>query len=276
MSLMSNFKKIGFLFLLVGSSLNAQLFDGYGIGSGCCCPGPLNPCAWGVVVKGGVAPTFWADRGTTYLVVPAILPPDGGPVVPGTSGTEFRDQFNTGWTVGGEITYNVDDHVQLFAEGGYRQARGRTRTLPTLTGAFLSQKFDDFETAFGYLGARYYLCEWDCWGIAPFFGAKLGLQHHFSVDYSIVTGINGIPVGLGKFTYFHDDTALSAGIQLGFDAPITDCLHLMFVIEGVFTSPMRPNHNVVLPGAGPITNVIVADTGTEICVPVTLGLRWEF
>ncbi len=273
MSLVNKIKGIAILSIVAISSLNAQIF---GLGDDCC-PGPLCPCAFGVQAKGGIAPTFFTDPDTTYLVIPGLFPVSS-PLFPVSSGDDFDDYFDLPWIVGGELSYNVSDHVQLFLEGMYRQgdAKNRSFTFPAATPIVVSLSHDDFRTWGLYVGGRYFLNRWDCLCIAPFVGAKIGFQQHRHIDASVSIAAATAAIDGGSVRLYESNYALSVGVQAGFDYAITDCLSLVFTVEGVFTSPLRPNHNAVLPGTFGVTNIIFGETGTDISVPVTLGLRWDF
>lgn len=268
MGLLSKIKKLSILSLITITSLNAQLFNG--VFGDNYCPGPLCPCSIGVQIKGGVAPTFWTDPSANAVVLPGAFP-----FVLPLATLDFDDMFDLPWTVGGELTYNLNDHVQVFGEVSYRQAdgRSRSRTLGALT---LTNDWNEFKAIGGYVGARYFLNRWECLGIAPFVGAKIGAVYHWAVQNRPDVAIDGVILGLGHVNWYHSNTALSAGIQLGFDYEITECLGLVFLVEGVFTDQMKPNHNAVFSDLLGITNGIVGETGTDISVPITLGLRWNF
>ncbi len=270
MSILHKVKNVICLSVFAVGSLQAQLFDGLGFGGGDCCPGPLNPCANGFVVKGGVAPTWWSDRGDSYVVTPGLIP-----TTVNIGAESFNNQFHTPWTVGGELTYNFTDHMQLFAEGVYRQGDGKHINTLFSDGTIAGSGLDSFRAWGVYGGARYYLNRWECIGIAPFVGAKLGFVHHQSVRSNVAFTIVGAAPITVKNTIYKSNNTFSFGIQAGFDYEICQCLYLVFTAEGVFTGPMRTSHNSSIGAAG-ISNFISGETGAEISVPVTLGIRWEF
>ncbi len=277
MSILRNVKKAVWLAVFAVSSLQAQVFDGSGFGEGDCCPGPLCPCAIGLQAKGGIAPTFFTDPDATYSVVPALFP-GTNPIVLSDSGQDFDNVFDLPWLVGGELSYNATDHVQLFLEGMYRQGDAKNKTFTSILAGFpRGIKFqDDFRTWGLYVGGRYFLNRWDCLCIAPFIGAKIGFQQYDHINAIPFIVIDGVSVRGSSIRVYESNYALSVGIQAGFDYAITECLSLVFTVEGVFTSLLRPNHNAAFEGTFGLTNTVFGNTGTDISVPITLGLRWDF
>lgn len=242
----------------------------------CCYPGPLTECAFSVLVKGGVVPTTWHNRGTIYAVNPTVAPP----IVFSIGKTpKFDDVFDLPWTVGGEVAYNVSDRAQVFLEANYLNAEGK-RHSHTIDGTnlVLSHRHRDASAWTGYLGARYYFSRsWLCDRVAPFVGFKAGFIHHKRANSHVQ--IAGIDVSTQSF--FLGETGVSAGAQIGLDVQIWDCIYAVLNFEVVFSQARRVNNNIVIvppvgAGVGGITNLNVGCLGKEVSYPITLGLRYQF
>lgn len=241
-----------------------------------CCPGPLNECHFSVLVRGGVVPTTWTNRGTIYAIAPSIPP-----FVFSIGKTpKFDDVFDLPWTVGLELAYNTSDHTQVFLEADYISAEGKRHShFEDTLGITFAHRHHNNQTWTGYIGARYYFDRcWLCDRVAPFLGFKAGFVHHKRTHNSL--SINGVDVDSGSF--FGGQTGVSAGAQLGFDVQIWDCVSAVLNFEVVFSQSRRTNNNIpiVFPvGAAPIggiTNLSVGSLGREVSYPITLGLRYEF
>lgn len=238
----------------------------------CCEDGPLTCGAWGVQVKGGVDPTIYSNRENTYLTNPALLPP----VFAGGSAS-FSNQFNCPWQVGAELTWNASTHVQFFTEYAYQQASGKRRTF-TAGGDEFFQNFSDYKANNLFFGARYYFntCWSDCcWGsIAPFAGLKGGIVWQDTVNYGFAFDDAILP----SAPYYHRQTGVGAGIQIGIDWSICNNWGIVLTSEFVGTQGLRANRNRVLETATPggVTNVSFGNTGTLLAFPVTLGVRYTF
>ncbi len=232
------------------------------------CPGPLTRSAWGVAIKGGVEPTFWTDPQINYELNP-LIPPFIFPL--NSQGDSFDKHHNTPWMVGSELFYNLSEQIQIFTEATYLQASGRTHRAGTATGINLKESFHTYRALDGYLGARKYFAAW-LWGLTPFIGAKLGVRYHFRNELNVSIP----PLLIGKGSCFLQNWCFSTGLQLGFECPITPCLNLFISLEGIFTTPLRPKPvmQLALPDGG--TAILIGETGSEISVPLSLGLRWIF
>ncbi len=232
------------------------------------CPGPLARSAWGIAVKGGVEPTFWIDPQISYEFNP-LVPPFISPL--NSQGDSFDKHHNTPWMVGSELFYNLNEQVQLFTEAAYLQASGRTHIASTAAGINLKETFHTYRAIDSSIGVRKYFAAW-LWGLTPFIGAKLGARYHFQNELNVSLP----PLSVGKGACFLQNWCFLTGLQLGFECPITACLHLFISLEGVFTTPLRPKPvmQLALPDGG--TAILIGETGSEISVPLSLGLRWIF
>lgn len=242
----------------------------------CCEDGPLTCGAWSVQVKGGVAPTDFSDRDSTYLTIPSLFPAVPNPVISAGKGPSFSRQFDCPWTVGAELAWNASTHIQFFTEYAYQQASGKHRSF-TNRGLLFGHKYDDYSNNGLYLGARYYFstCWNTCYGrLSPFAGFKGGVVWFDTINYGLEIG----GVSLGKDQYFKRRTAVSAGLQIGIDWNICENWSAVLTSEFVATGGLHGNRNKVVNPAlsNGVTNVSFGGTGTILTFPVTLGVRYTF
>lgn len=237
-----------------------------------CCCGPLNESRFGVTVKGGVDPIHWSHRPRIWVTNPSLLVP----VFSVGRAPKFDDIFDLPWTVGGELNYNLSCNSQLFIEFNYIQASGKRHSFPYFNDLSASARHRDYEAWNGYLGARYYFSRsWLCDRVAPFVGFKAGFVNHREVKRTLT--VEDVVVDSG--TFHHGRAGVSAGLQVGFDVRVWDCVFAVLNFEFVASEPHRANNAIAIDSpvlAGGITNVSVGPLGTEISFPITLGLRYEF
>lgn len=249
----------------------------------CCeCPPALCEGRWSVMVRGGVAPTNWTEHGNAFLTVPF------SPFVVSLGNADkFNKIFDTPWLVGAEIAYNISCSAQVYIEGNYVQATGKKFNHEVLLNDFtydFRNHFKDYSVWTGYLGARYYFCRsWLCDRVAPFVGFKAGFISHKKTHHTL--HIENFPVVGGTAEEVlvsdgdHNDTitGVSAGLSLGFDIKVTECLSAVLNFEFVASQPPRARHDNELPenrlGA---SHLSFGALGTEVSFPITLGLRYEF
>jgi hypothetical protein len=240
---------------------------------GCCdtsCCGPLKECAFSATVKGGVSPTHWTHRGRVWLTSEVLVPPISVSQV-----SKYKNQFQTPWTVGGELAYNTSCNNQVFIEFNY--FRGKHKTFDFLAGAFeVSETFSDWEGWSGYLGARHFFDRcWICNKLSPFVGIKAGYTKTSEVTYDLHLFGNFVQTS----PYYLGTGAVSAGAQIGFDFEITKCLSAILNFELVASQAPEANTNVVFKDTVAslgLTNVNIGQIRTVISIPITLGLRMTF
>ncbi len=184
----------------------------------------------------------------------------------------FNSLFDTPWTVGAELSYNFSDHAQLFLEFDWYHADGKHRHLDGGPYTF-HQRFDDYKAWAGYLGARYFFCEWFC-GLSPFIGFKAGFIDHHRV-HARVTGPFGFEE---RFNYHRNQCGPSVGAQIGLNYKFCDNWNAVLTLEAVASHGFRGNDNneINAPLVGGITNVSIGDTGYLVSFPITLGVRYDF
>lgn len=240
-----------------------------------CCPSkrPLQPCGRSFVIKGGVAPSRYSNRGNVFLTIPAFSEVISLNIVP-----KFSNQFKLPWTGGLEFAFNISNHVQLFFEYAHSEANGDIYRYTTSIGNF-TETTTSFEMDAGYLGARYYfdnVCSCCCRQsrAAPYVGFKTGVafQKHVLFDLSF----NDVFVATNP--YWLEQTVVSGGLQMGIEWWWCDNLSVILQGELVGTQGFRPNRNVILDPtlAGGISNMTIGDTRWIVSWPLTLGLRYAF
>lgn len=236
--------------------------------------GPLCCGDFGVMIKGGVSPALYTDRGQVWLTNPLLTPP----VFSVSETAKFNNQFNTPWTVGAEVAWNASQRVQFFLEYAYTQAKGKTYNF--VAGIFnVSERNSDYKTNAGYLGARFYLdalrCFSCCGPIAPYIGFKAGIVWQQQVSYGLTlqgTFVQNSP-------YYLRQTAISGGLLVGLEWWFCKCWSLLLQGDFVATQGLRANPNVVFANtvtSQGLTNVNIGRLGWVVTFPVTLGLRWTF
>ncbi|CDR32877.1 hypothetical protein [Criblamydia sequanensis] len=274
--------------MLFGLKSEAQA-DWYSYGyDGCCYEGPLTPCSFGVGIRGGVAPTWFTDRGDNLIIGPVA--PIG--VLDEFSVVKFNDAFDTPWTISAELGYAFSDHVELFFEGAYTHASGKTHEVDfdfvpgfPLTASF---GFDNYSDWALYAGARYHFTGCDLCGcrVWPFLGAKLGAKFYDKVKYDVDFTFTSIVPPLviefeDSFTVYKRQTVPSIGAQLGFEAKFSNCFSFVFMVEALWSGCFKPNESILIPS--PVTTPdILAEvlspghTGPLFQLPITVGFNWFF
>lgn len=242
-----------------------------------CCSSVTPPLCCGgfsLVVRGGVAPALFTDRGSNWVVIPTDIPS----VFAADSADQFSDQFDLPWTVGVEFAYNTSQRGQVFLEYAYTQAGNKLFQSDT-NGVMTQQRFSDYKTHSGYLGVRYYFGPWSCLSccgpLAPYVGFKAG----FVWQRELILNLTIDDLFILSAPYAFSQTAVSGGLQLGAEWWFCNCWSLVLQGEFIITQGPRTNRNLVFPTTLPIgspTNVSVGALGWAVTFPVTLGLRWTF
>jgi hypothetical protein len=241
-----------------------------------CSGGPLCCGHFSAMVKGGVSPSTRGDTGTTWLTNPANDPP----VFPSPQKFGFDDYFGVPWNVGAEVAWNASCRIQFFLEYAYTQAAGkssdRTIAVETTLPGEVCDDFASYQSNAGYLGSRYYFdgCCLPCIGkIVPYLGFKAGFVAQGAVRDTVT--VNGTTSSNDDI--FKSQTAVSAGLQLGFEWWAWRCITVVLQGDFVGTCGLRSNRRIVF--NPPVDGVISANQAGSSWVyawPVTLGLRYNF
>ena len=298
---------------------------GSGRGSG----GPLCPCRFSITARGGVAPGIICNQqkgkirnfvgiGEASVVgtAPPVLTLDETVIVQTDQkkAPDFSDQFCTPWTAGGEIAFSLSCNTEVFLDGNYLSASGRTNNysviFPMVDGTLfpttvvlptesvrIREKFSRLKTYDGYLGFRYYFPR--CCGVSLFFGGKAGFRHWEEISACVsseTTFINSAGVTqtkvltFGKHHYYPSQWVVSGGFQAGLNFCLCRCLQIVFLAEAVASGTFRfgesqtANNIISTTGAGTLSETMtqtilevpVRRFGTIFVFPVTLGLRYTF
>jgi hypothetical protein len=288
--------------------------------------GPLCPCQWSVTAKGGAAFGFYAGRqenevrnfvgvaefpiGTGALIETLIVQADD------IKTPKFNDQFDHGWTVGGEIAYALSRNTEIFLDGNYLKAKGKSDSYSVAFPEILAtspdfaeivvapaetitirERYSDLDSYDGYLGFRYYFPR--CGGASFFVGTKIGFRHWDEVSARITSTtefINSlgapeiIEQDLGRNPYYKEHTVVSGGIQIGLNYCFSKCFSLVLTAEAIASGPFKFGKNrfvnnlaqTLTPAEGSeietltILDVPVRKMGTIFVFPITVGLRYTF
>ncbi|HEX2977634.1 MAG TPA: hypothetical protein VHO47_00725 [Candidatus Babeliales bacterium] len=247
---------------------------------GRCDNGPLIK-PFSVTVRAGVAPSLFTDRGSVNVVVCPFSPP----FFEVAKGQKFGDIWhNYAANVGVDFGYALCNNVELFGEFNYRRAKATNKSFLGVapTGAFGNFFFDldDFQEYAGYCGFRYFFNRVICERMAFFLGSKFGLVNYPKIRTRPLTIINATGISLIQDTVWFDaHTAVSGGLQVGFDYLICDWISLFFNAEIVASGSLKPFFNFVKadPTIFPnFTNLLREANGTLLSFPVNIGFRFYF
>jgi hypothetical protein len=230
--------------------------------------GPLCERMWGLQAKGGVAPTYYSKSDHIELAIPVpstIVVSGGRP--------SFSEQFSTPYDIGLEIDWNWNARLQLFAEGGYNRAKGKT--FHTILSEPVPSELNfmytaNYEVYSAYLGAKYYFStRWD--NLASFIGGKLGYlyqKHGFTDAY--VFGVL-----LPNLDFSHSKNGVSGGVQLGLEWWLNKHLSLVLTGEVVISQGLGKT-DIIDVDNEVLTRVVYKSSGMLISTPIILGVRFGF
>jgi hypothetical protein len=239
----------------------------------------LLPCAWSLEVHGGVNPIQWLNRNDSCCIDGAFLP-------------KFRSLFKIPWIVGGKVGYNLTECTEIYIEGDYTQAKGKTCNGQTIVcpqsvngTSILNSQVNKYK-AFGIWGGARYYWGFDCFNqcsclerAAFFIGMQVGFVHHRRIDVTLaLTNPLGDTPAFTN-TIFLKSNVISAGGNFGFDLAVNNCFSLVFTVA-VLGNGATKNCPVIcldtpLPGINAST-IVVGRFGTELWIPITLGLKYTF
>lgn len=281
--------------------------------------GPLCPGEISISERGGIEPAFYTHRQLTDVTNIVNVSAAFGQVIVDiteaptvTTNTlvlderlltqtdavrapKFSDQFDTPWMLGGEIAYAISCNTEVFVDGSYSEAQGRTAKyrvhFPAVDGfasttppfplvtdlaphqsVHVREKYSDLETYGAHLGARYYFsCCSSC--VYPFVGLKVGFRHRDSLKARVrgtfEDAVNGtVPFDAGKVTYYPSHNVLSAGFQLGINFRFSECLSLVLMGEAVGTGAYKFGKGTEVDRGviNTVSSLNTVDNGTTITV----------
>jgi hypothetical protein len=250
-----------------------------------CCNGPLKDGAFGILVKGGVTPTWFTDRGNILVTNPSIFPF----VFQIEKEPNFDKLFDTPWQVGAELQWNACCNVQFFLEYAFTRAEGKKHHFFFNDIFTFRHRNRNYETSSVYLGARYFFnniwcSECGTSSVAPFVGFKGGVAWNTNTRTRCHCSTVFGDFDFGDHDLFKNQALISAGAQIGIDWSINCNWGAMLTVEVVGTQALRNNRHLpllstisgaVLPPGSP-THISRGETGHLLSVPVTLGVRYTF
>lgn len=265
--------------------------------------------------QAGGAPVQWQHRGALYGVTHSTADPltwydiavrskksddcDGdnptpnANIIKGLCFPEFKQLFDTPWTVGGQLGYAYTENTRLYLEGNYFRAAAKSPAhtqfcvLPE-TGAPEGTTLNLFMHTYiffdAHIGARYYSDRFLCNLFSLFVGAKVGLTHYQQSCFAVQETIADLFFNLNIISpkspvpLFKSTTTVSGGINGGVDIAITNCWNLVLTAEVVASAGPRLNAIIPVTPDFPINigNVIITPLHTELRFPVTVAIRYSY
>jgi hypothetical protein len=254
---------------------------------------PLRPCSWSFSERGGVEPGYFPYRqknqvknvvglAEAFVIIDDILPiidlfeVEETLIIQNESkrAPAFSDQFDIPWMAGGELAYAMSCNTEIFVDGSYTGAHGKSDSytvffseLPGVLDADppfetptdlqpavsvnIREKYSDLESYGAHLGFRYHfpiLCN----RVSFFTGAKVGFKHwdtiKAKVEATFIDEVNGeVEIDAGKFTYYPSSTVISGGFQVGLLFHITKCFSIQITGEAVGTGGFKFGNDVEIP-----------------------------
>jgi hypothetical protein len=239
------------------------------------------PTSFSLTVKGGVAPTLFADSGDLLIALS-----DATPVLyRGAKGQDFNDIWhNPTWNIAFDLAYSPVDTIEFFGEFNYHRATARADNIFTVNssaGRFgtFQPNAEAFQTYGGYIGSRLFTTrKWNN-KIAFFIGSKVGVITYSKIDAQPLTIISNNVTVSQNTPWFESRSVVSGGVQTGFDFLMSNALSLFFNAEVVASGSMKPKFNIVKQNTTLLesfTNIVREAPGTVVSFPVNLGLRYYF
>jgi hypothetical protein len=281
-------RTINFLQIIV---LFCSLISQYCSGFDLCCQ-DMN-----VEVRAGVAPTFWTQRenfaaiscnAVSILQLPSVY-------VPLFNMPKFNKLFSVPWYLGLHVGYALCEDQEIYAELNYRQSHARTFTLNSLaipnidTISFSITPKNNYKIVDAYIGMRNYWRSCWCDAIELFLGAKVGFVHHSKVNFTFTTASLIVPPPApfvsSVLPLFFSNTVVAIGANIGLAYEIGCDFSLVLTGELVANCGPRANSNIpfdfltqsifINPVLAP-NSFIIGPIGTEIAIPLTIGLKYRF
>jgi hypothetical protein len=233
-----------------------------------------------VQFQAGICPINWnhADRIVSASSVPFV-----------TSSNlflfrhpHFSTVYQLPWIVGAQAGYAWSDHVRLYVEVNYLQAKSKndvrffTDSTPSLSGSITFTTYKLFDA---FVGGRYYTNRCWCDRVSFFLGGKIGLTRHHDNQFELVIGMPqpGNQTILREVPAFDQQTVISGGINGGLDI-CCGCWSLVITGEVVISKRPKAADNLMLvtPIANVFTTIFLGKVGPELRFPITAGIRYTF
>jgi len=205
-------------------------------------------------IQGGIMPMVYTSRS---------IPNASGAI--GVKPPNFSDQFKLPYDLLGELGYMVVNNVEVFYNFDWSHAAGKTYSFVN-QGINFSQRFSNYNAYGNYLGARYYFT-FRSVPVMPFVGLKIGLLSQNGITANQLASLGGASQA-STYTYFKKQNSLAGGLQLGVDWQLLKNLSLTLKAE-VLASQKR-NGNIILNSPA----YRAGNTGTQLLIPVTLGVKF--
>lgn len=298
--------------LLVAPALQLQ--------ANCCSSGPLKPCEWSFTFRGGIEPGYYASRSDNdFIDTVAFTEVDAiGEVVEietalvlqssNVRTPRYDSQVQMPWTLIGDLAFAISCNTEIFIDGLYGEARGKSTGYDLVFGAIPSnldptfpdvraeetytvrEDYSTFSYVGGNIGLRHYFSSGGCGSL--FIGAKVGARHYDPLHVEInASNSDGAFEPISK-VYYSSYNVFSGGLQIGYDIRICDCMHFVVMGELIGNCALRPHKPGYLVSEGETTTVgegvdllqqYVSSvaipgrrTGTLLTLPITAGVKITF
>lgn len=285
---MKFFNQLFFIALLASCNVSSGfLFFNRSSSNGavdCCAPScnsnPLECGDYDIQFQVGVCPIRWNNADHERINSFTPFAPSSSLIL--FRHAHFSSFYQVPWIIGAQAGYSWSDHVRVYVEVNYVQARAKqdvpffTDSTPSLPAAITMSKYKLFDA---YMGGRYYSDRCWCNRVSYFLGGKIGLVRHRDVEFDLVIGSPVIvnQTVLLDVPVFDRKTSISGGINGGFDIC---CGNWSLVITGeiIISKGSQLADDVLLspPVSNIFTNVFFGKIGSELRFPVTAGIRYTF
>lgn len=214
------------------------------------------------------------DLGAVPTAISAL---DGVPGIIGVESRAFDDIYDTGWTLGGEMSYGYTDATRFFVSLDYTRLDAGDEQVGSVTvpalGATLPLRgdFGDYEAWSAQVGMRYRFANRGLW--TPFVGGRLGATRIESIEARFFVPFqDGNAVDLTNVPFFDSSTAFTGGIDFGLDYEISDTFGLGLIASLQYVDA-PDGDDAALGGLGLGS---INDEGERWSLPVGLRARWTF
>ncbi len=297
--------------LLVAPALQLQ--------ADCCSCGPLTPCEWSFTFRGGIEPGYYASRSENdFIDTVAFTEVDaiGDAIETGlvlqsakVRTPRYDSQFQMPWTLVGDLAYALTCNTEIFIDGLYGEARGKSTDYELVYAAIpsnldpgvfpdvrdeetynVSEDYSTLSYIGGNIGLRHYFSSGGCGSL--FLGAKVGARHYDPVHAEINVSNNDGSFDPVSKIYYSSYNVFSGGVQIGYDIRVCDCMHFVVMGEVIGNCALRPHKPAYFVSEGGstivgegidlvqqyVSSVAIPGrrTGTLITFPITAGVKITF